>query len=142
MVIFVCSFVSGPSASESEERNDNQIVDDFIKLDITKWLHTKPKPHNVMIPSSNVDFSDIARKVKKKGHSFLMAYDDNRTDKNQKKESAAKLLKLAECDWTWRKSLGLPKYQLNQDLRQDNIFSHSEFLEENRDNISRIVSIS
>lgn len=117
MVIFVCSFVSGPSASESEERNDNQIVDDFIKLDITKWLHTKPKPHNVMIPSSNVDFSDIARKVKKKGHSFLMAYDDNRTDKNQKKESAAKLLKLAECDWTWRKSLGLPKYQLNQDMR-------------------------
>lgn len=121
-----------PEDPTSVEKNDNQIVDNFIDEDITAWLLKNKEPHNIMIPSSDGDFEDIARKVKKKGHSFLMAYDDNRTGKYQKKESSKKMLKQAERAWPWRKLLRLPKSQLNEDLRWDSKFLHSEFLKKNR----------
>lgn len=119
----MCLFVSGPKSPSDPEKKDNQIVDNHINGDIERWLSENPEPHNVLIPSGDGDFEKIARRV---------AYDGNRTGKDQKRDSSEKMQKIAERAWIWRDLLRLPKSQSNKDLRFDNKLLHKEFLKKNR----------
>lgn len=121
-----------PKSPSDPEKKDNQIVDNHINGDIERWLSENPEPHNVLIPSGDGDFEKIARRVKEAGHTFLMAYDGNRTGKDQKRDSSEKMQKIAERAWIWRDLLRLPKSQSNKDLRFDNKLLHKEFLKKNR----------
>ncbi|CAN6989645.1 unnamed protein product [Brassica rapa subsp. trilocularis] len=59
-------------------KSDNQISDDYIIDDIQKMIDVKTPPVNVMIPTNDGDFEEIVSKLKKHGHTILLAYNDDR----------------------------------------------------------------
>ncbi|KAG5414545.1 hypothetical protein IGI04_002112 [Brassica rapa subsp. trilocularis] len=88
-------------------KSDNQISDDYIIDDIQKMIDVKTPPVNVMIPTSDGDFEEIVSKLKKHGHTFLLAYNDDRNAEGDLPSQV--LVSLADQSWGWRTFLGLGK---------------------------------
>ncbi|KAH0942691.1 hypothetical protein HID58_002328 [Brassica napus] len=86
-------------------KSDNQISDDYIIDDIQKMIDAKTPPVNVMIPTSDGDFEEIVSKLKKHGHTFLLAYNDDRNAEGDLPSQV--LVSLADQSWGWRTFLGL-----------------------------------
>ncbi|CAN6872157.1 unnamed protein product, partial [Brassica oleracea] len=85
----------------------NQIADKFIKQKINEWLDSNPAPHNVMVATGDDDFRTTFNRLRKEGHTTLMAY-------NTKSVSGDLLSIQLDSKWDWREFLSLPIRQLSK----------------------------
>ncbi|KAF3500045.1 hypothetical protein F2Q69_00044512 [Brassica cretica] len=90
-----------------ESKNKNQIADKFIKQKINEWLDSNPAPHNVMVATGDDDFRSTFNRLRKEGHTTLMAY-------NTKSVSGDLLSIQLDSKWDWREFLSLPIRQLSK----------------------------
>ncbi|KAH0860479.1 hypothetical protein HID58_088740 [Brassica napus] len=90
-----------------ESKKKNQIADKFITQKINEWLDSNPAPHNVMVATGDDDFRTTFNRLRKEGHTTLMAY-------NTKSVSGDLLSIQLDSKWDWREFLSLPIRQLSK----------------------------